>query len=48
MAANSGRSLRSSLEVGAEAEQFVGGFGEAVGDFGFRDLRLAEPLQHFA
>ena len=28
--------------------QFVGGFGEAVGDFGFRDLGLAEPLQHFA
>ena len=36
------------FEIGAEAKQFVGGLGEAVRDFGFRDLRLAEPLQDFA
>ena len=40
--------VAESREVGAQADQFVGGFGEAVGDFGFRNLGLAEPLQHFA
>ena len=40
--------VAQSLEIGAEAKQFVGGLAEAVGDFGFRNLGLAEPLQHFA
>ena len=48
IAANSGRSLLKLGKVGAEADEFVGGFGEAVGDFGFRDLRLTEALEHFA
>ena len=48
MAANSGRSLLSLARSARRRMQFVGGFGEAVGNFGFGDLRLAEPLQHFA
>ena len=47
-AANSGRSLRSRAEVGAQPQELVGGLGEALGNVGLGDLRLAQPLQDFA